>query len=150
MHRVCREYFGLTCFFWRIQISVWIFHLPCSQLFVAANLQNKYDAERIRVQASWPPTSSSSWNVHNRRVWICHIWVTESWCWRCASASTSNEVQIFSFFTPFRFWAELFGFFWQYLEINITIIIINYSLVRDGHKSCCLVKSMFSARNNML
>lgn len=43
--------------------------LPRSQLVVAADVQNKYNTERIETQTGiFPPTSS--WNIHS--VWIGH------------------------------------------------------------------------------
>lgn len=45
----------VVLFFEGYKISVWIFHLPHSQLFVAADLQNKHNAGRIEEHANRHP-----------------------------------------------------------------------------------------------
>lgn len=52
---VCKAGFFFLFLFEGYKISVWIFHLPRSQLFVAADFQNKHNAGRIEEHANRHP-----------------------------------------------------------------------------------------------
>lgn len=73
MHQLCQQYFSSTCFFFFL-ISVLMLHLPSSQLFVAADLQNKCNTEQIEVHTNGhpappnPPLHLTVWFLEKQKL----------------------------------------------------------------------------------